>query len=182
VNTTPIRLAVGDREGAGSQPPAAAAQSCGATVSPHPDDAIRIVILGEPVAQGRPRAFKTPAGYIRTYDPSKSRNWKGVARDVMAKALTGGAILHPEGPCEVHVLAVFSCPRSQFRKRDPWPRRPHAKRPDAENVAKAVLDSGTGLLWGDDSQIARLTIEKLIGAQGEAPFVEVRVGPLEARP
>jgi len=143
---------------------------------------IRIVIAGEPVAQGRPRAFKTPSGFIRTYDPTKSRNWKAAARDVMARALTGGAILHPEGPCEVHVLAVFSCPPSQYRKRDPWPRRWHAKRPDAENVCKAVLDAGTGVLWSDDAQIARLFVTKAIGAQGEAPYVEVRVGSLEARP
>lgn len=139
---------------------------------------VTIRISGEPVAQGRPRAFVTPKGFVRTYDPAKSRNWKAAARDTMAQALTGGAILYPEGPCAVHVLAVFSCPPSQFRKRDPWPRRPHAKRPDSENVAKAVLDAGTGILWSDDSQVARLVVEKVIGAQGEAPYVEVRVGPL----
>lgn len=153
--------------------------------SPAPVAAVATFVVripGEPCGQGRPRAFKTPQGFIRTYDPKKSRNWKAAARDVMVQALAGGAILHPVGPLEVHLLAIFSCPPSQYRKRDPWPRRWHAKRPDAENVCKAVLDAGTGVLWSDDAQIAQLFVTKAIGAQGESPYVEVRVGPLGSFP
>ena len=36
---------------------------------------IKLVIYGEPIAQGRPR-FTTVNGFARAYDPAKSRNFK----------------------------------------------------------------------------------------------------------
>ena len=139
---------------------------------------ISIVIPGEPVAQGRPRSFRLPGGGVRAYDPAKSRNWKAEARAAIVNALDAQdlAIAFPDGACVVAVLAVFSCPKSDFR-RVPRARRPHAKRPDAENVAKAVLDAGTGALWRDDAQVSRLTVEKQIGAQGERPYVQIEASP-----
>jgi len=40
---------------------------------------------------------------------------------------------------------------------------------DADNVAKAALDALTGLVWRDDRQVTRLTVEKL--ADGPARIV-----------
>lgn len=138
---------------------------------------IVVRIPGEPVAQGRPRAFVNRQGQARVYDPEKSRSWKGQAQVHMREALeaaTVGAPLFAEGPVELRVVAVFTCPKSDWRKR-PVERRPKHTRPDAENVAKAIQDAGTGLLWLDDSQITRLIVEKFVGAQEEAPYVELVV-------
>lgn len=79
------------------------------------------------------------------------------------------------GPLTVEITAIFSCPESDRRKRVPAPRRPHAKLGDADNIGKAVLDAATGVLWEDDAQVARLLIEKFIGAQDEEPRVELLV-------
>jgi Holliday junction resolvase RusA-like endonuclease len=138
---------------------------------------VRAVIPGEPVAQGRPRAFRTSRGQVRAYDPAKSRSWKAEARTQLAAAVGVGWTLLA-GPISCHIVAVFSCPRSQWRKREPWPQRHHAKRPDVENVAKAVLDSASGVIWLDDAQVTRLEVEKVIGAQGEAPRVEILIEAL----
>ena len=133
-------------------------------------------IPGEPVAQGRARAFTTPSGFVRLYDPAKSRNWKATAHEHFRLALQAAQVTRPlVGPVQCEILAVFTCPASQWRKTRPMPRRPHAKKPDAENVAKAVLDAGTGVVWIDDSQVADLRIRKVIGEQGEAPYVLVSV-------
>ena len=144
---------------------------------------LRITLPGEPHAQGRPRAFKTPGGFIRLYDPASSRNWKATAQEhfitAMREAGEAGPLL---GPVEVTIRAVFTCPKTDYRKNNPRGQRPHAKRPDAENVAKAVLDAGTGVLYADDAQVCELKIEKVIGAQGEAPRVEVTVWSLEPEP
>jgi Holliday junction resolvase RusA-like endonuclease len=34
-------------------------------------------------------------------------------------------------------------------------------RPDVDNLAKFVNDVAQGILWGDDSQVVRLTVEKV---------------------
>ena len=42
-------------------------------------DEIKLVIYGEPVAQGRPR-FARVGKYVHTYDPQKSKNYKQLVR------------------------------------------------------------------------------------------------------
>ncbi|EKC62922.1 endodeoxyribonuclease RusA family protein [human gut metagenome] len=37
---------------------------------------------------------------------------------------------------------------------------PHIKRPDVDNVAKAILDALNGHAYNDDSAIALLTVQK----------------------
>jgi len=133
---------------------------------------LRVVIPGEPVAQGRPRGCVIN-GHVRMYDPKKSRTWKAGAQDFFRQAMAGTPMF--EGPVSVEVVAVFTCPKGDHRKRTPVPQRPHAKRPDAENVAKAVLDAATGIVWQDDAQVSDLRVRKFIGAQGEAPGVRVYV-------
>lgn len=136
---------------------------------------IEIVIPGEPCAQGRPR-FARRGKFVQAYDPPKSRNWKATAQQHMRYALAGAAPLH--GPLHCEVVAVFTCPSSDWRKGKPQPRRWHAKRPDCENVVKAVLDSATGVVWLDDSQVSRVLAVKVIGQQGEAPYVRIKVAQL----
>jgi hypothetical protein len=50
---------------------------------------------------------------------------------------------------------------------------------DADNIAKACLDALTGLLWRDDRQVVRLSIEKLLGP--ETPRITLAAEPAEAR-
>jgi Holliday junction resolvase RusA-like endonuclease len=147
-----------------------AEKSSGGTVT-----TIHVSIPGEPVAQGRPR-FARRGNFMVAYDPAKSRNWKATAQAHFREALAAAGIATPlQGPVECRILARFTCPKSDWRKREPVPERLHMKRPDAENVAKAVLDSATGVVWLDDAQVAELTVKKVIGAQGEAPGLEVEI-------
>jgi hypothetical protein len=45
-----------------------------------------------------------------------------------------------------------------------------------------VKDAGKGVLWLDDSQVARLVVLKAIGAQGEAPGLWMKVQPITGAP
>jgi Holliday junction resolvase RusA-like endonuclease len=151
-------------------------------------DSLVFEIPGEPLAQGRPRFVPVGRGYrgfhqrFRAVDPPNSRAWKTAAADLMALQ-RGGATRSenfPAGPLEVYVTAVFSLPLSRYRVRKPidW-RTPHSSTPDAENVAKAVLDAATkARVWKDDAQVNRLVVEKMYGAQDEAPLVRMVVWPI----
>ena len=48
-------------------------------------------------------------------------------------------------------------------------------KPDADNVAKSTLDAANGVVFEDDSQVVRLIVEKINGAQGEPPGVHLSV-------
>ncbi|MEK9724977.1 MAG: RusA family crossover junction endodeoxyribonuclease [Rhodospirillaceae bacterium] len=54
------------------------------------------------------------------------------------------------------------------------------RRVDADNVAKACLDALTGILWRDDSQVQRLTVEKLAAPQDAVTLVVGEAGPSSA--
>ncbi len=125
---------------------------------------ITVEIPGEPHAQGRPRA-RAFAGHAQTYPRTEDTNWKATAQQHMLDAC-GEPI---EGPIKLRVVAIFTCPKSAHRKRLKVPRRYHAKRPDGDNILKALMDAANGVLWLDDSQVADARIIKLVGAQGERP-------------
>lgn len=110
-------------------------------------------IEGKPEPQGRGRASTFNAGNrkITVRDPIKSRNWK---RDVAVLAKNMRVRLM-EGPLRVVMTFYLSRPKS-LPKRDVW----HVKKPDVDNLSKAVGDALNGIAYNDDSQIVRLTAHK----------------------
>jgi Holliday junction resolvase RusA-like endonuclease len=141
---------------------------------------IRIKIPGDPVAQGRP-VFDGRGPHPRAIDPKKSRRWKAEASKLYRAELRRLGVAEPffpEGPVELWVEAVWRCPKSDERA-TPVPRRYLDRhKGDGSNVLKAVEDAANKILFGDDAQIARLTVVRWIGAQGEEPFVGVTVREL----
>jgi len=148
---------------------------------------IVIRLPGEPHAQGRGRAgvvfgkggkpvMVNGRPIVRVHDPVESRNWKAAAADHFLQAMSGRSPL--TGGVAVEIEAVFTCPRSAWKKCSMTPRRWKLGKPDLENVAKAVLDAGSGICYIDDRQVVELRLRKLVGAQGEAPYVLVRIEEL----
>jgi Holliday junction resolvase RusA-like endonuclease len=141
---------------------------------------LEVVIPGDPVPQGRPRFGGMRNGKVRVYNPEAARIWRAVAALHYHRALVDARHERPmfrEGlPLRVHVLAVFPCPSSYHRKRTPLPTLPYvAQENDGDNLAKAVMDAGNGILWNDDGQVSLLVVERWRAAQGEEPFVRVTV-------
>jgi len=89
-----------------------------------------------------------------------------------ARVRQGGPL---ECPLAVRMLLLFPRPGRLRWKTLPMPRCPHTTRPDAENVAKAVLDALTGLLWVDDAQVFDLRVKKLYAAGEEQAGVYVEM-------
>ncbi|WP_063017167.1 MULTISPECIES: RusA family crossover junction endodeoxyribonuclease [Nocardia] len=53
------------------------------------------------------------------------------------------------------------------------------KRPDADKLARAVLDALTGVAWADDSQVVDLRSRKRLAEPGEATGVHMTLTRLE---
>jgi Holliday junction resolvase RusA-like endonuclease len=155
---------------------------------------LTVIIPGEPHAQGRGRAHimhvKGCAWHrthkcnmncrgIRVTDPKDSREWKAVAAHFMSVAMNSRSSRSlMDGPLLVEIVARFGCPKSRHLKKGIRAREWKATRPDVENIAKAVLDAAKGIVWHDDAQVAVLLVKKFVGAQGEAPRVEMCVQAL----
>lgn len=131
--------------------------------------AISIVIPGRPHAQGRPRAVRT-GSTVRMIDPPRSRAWKALASALMRQARGRAPII--DGPVGVWIDAIFARPaRSRSAERS-WC---ITRVGDADNIAKAVLDAGNGVLWRDDAQVVSLLVRRIYARPGESSRVSVVV-------
>lgn len=71
---------------------------------------------------------------------------------------------------------VFVMPRPQ---RTPAATPAAIRRPDADKLARAVLDALTGVAWADDSQVVDLRARKRLAEPGEATGVHMTLTRLE---
>jgi Holliday junction resolvase RusA-like endonuclease len=135
---------------------------------------IEIVLLGRPVAKGRPR-FNTETGIA--YTPEKTRTYeqllKLAATDVM------GDRPPLEGPLALDMRIVAPIPASWPKKKQEAARsgalRPLGK-PDLDNFMK-VIDAANLVVWVDDSQIVDAHLSK---SYGDKPGMWIRISPVGA--
>lgn len=134
---------------------------------------IEIVLLGRPVAKGRPR-FNTGTG--RAYTPAKTIKYESELK-LAAEGVMGD---RPplDGPLRLEMTVVVPIPKSWSQKKQAAARagelRPTSK-PDLDNFLK-VVDSGNLVVWEDDSQIVDCSVSK---HYGDKPRMEIRVTPLK---
>lgn len=118
-------------------------------------------VAGDPVPQPRPR-ITTRGRHGHAYTPI-DHPVHAYRQGVAAAAKAAG--LEPiDHPIEVIIDAVFARPKSHMNKSGVKPGAPELPRPDADNIAKAVLDS-LGEFF-DDTLVRRLVVEKTYGTEG----------------
>lgn len=124
-----------------------------------------------PVAQPRQR-HAIIAGHVRNYTPTKHpvQQFKHEVRQAFTSKRPAGWDVRQA--VEVRLVFTFPRPASKTRKRGENPPYPKTGKPDADNLAKAVLDALNGLAWNDDSQVAILSVAKWVGEPGS--FVGVK--------
>jgi Holliday junction resolvase RusA-like endonuclease len=84
---------------------------------------------------------------------------------VAAAAVDAGATPTDEAPLTVILDLVFARPASHLTKKGLRKGAPLLPRYDVDNCAKAALDALNGVAWADDSQVARLVVEKSYGTE-----------------
>lgn len=67
-----------------------------------------------------------------------------------------------KGPVSVTIKSYFPIAASlSAKKRNALDHAPATRRPDADNLAKAVLDALNGVLYADDVQVTTLIVHKI---------------------
>ena len=134
------------------------------------------VVLGEPVAQGRPR-FSRQGGFVKAYDPAKSRDYKSYVRFIAAQNAPDSPV---EGAIEFSLRIYRAIPKGMPKyKREAAKAgtlRPVTK-PDVSNILKGVEDALKGVWYKDDSQIVGYGV--LGKWYDERPRIEIMMRELE---
>ena len=134
------------------------------------------VVLGDPVAQGRPR-FSRQGGFVKAYDPAKSRDYKSYVRLIAAQNAPDSPV---EGAIEFSLRIYRAIPKGMPKyKREAAKEgrlRPITK-PDVSNVLKGVEDALKGVWYKDDSQIVGYGV--LGKWYDERPRIEIMMRELE---
>jgi len=141
---------------------------------------IKMTIPGPPRGKGRPRFTRTGHPYTpaetRTYEKEIGLRYKEAARQEHQ-----GPAEYMEGPVAVKIVACFPIPKRATKKEREAINRGQlspTKKPDVDNVVKAVLDGLNGVAFRDDAQVCVLNVIKLYSTE---PRVTVLVHSLDER-
>lgn len=129
---------------------------------------ITFVIPGPPRGKGRPR-FSRKSG--TTYTDQATAAYENLVALACREAMKGAQPY--AGAISLGVVTYMPIPASASqKKRIAMAGTNHIKKPDVDNVLKAVLDGLNGIAFHDDAQVARLHACKLYSSE---PRVEVTV-------
>ena len=108
-----------------------------------------------PIPKGRPRFY---GGHAVT--PEKTRKYEKLIRDSWEHGLVDSEHIY------VDMLFKMPIPQSYSKKKQAaLVDAPHAKKPDLDNLVKAVLDALNGVAFEDDSRICSISAVKLYGTE-----------------
>lgn len=134
-----------------------------------------IKVAGSPKGQPRVRAF-VRGGRAAVYDPGTAEGWKGSIA-AACKELEG---LSLTGPLVLSLTFYMPRPKSHFRAngtiKATAPPMLHTNKPDADNLAKAVMDCFSAIrVWIDDDQVCELTVRKWWERPSDAPGCKIMI-------
>ena len=111
--------------------------------------------------------------FPKFYTPAETRKYEQKVARCAFEAY--GSRLLEEGPIGIRIRAVYPIPKSATKKKKAEMATGAilpTKKPDLDNVKKAILDGLNGVLFKDDAQVVYLEARKVYG---DNPRVDVRV-------
>ena len=76
---------------------------------------LKIIIPGEPCAQGRPR-FAVIKGHAVAFDPAKSKNYKNFVKMLAVQEMAEQEWRYNEFPLKIYIHVLQSIPKSKSKK------------------------------------------------------------------
>ena len=136
---------------------------------------IHFKYTGDPVGKGRPRITRKGT-HVHTYTPEKTRMFEDAIRlEMMASTCEKMPVYEAGIPLKAEVVMAIKVPSSYSKKKkerclsgEILP----TKKPDVDNVLKAIFDALSGFAFVDDSQVIEIVAEKIYS---ETPFVDVTI-------
>lgn len=122
---------------------------------------VEFIINAVPVAEGRARAYRA-GGFIRVVTPEKTRAYRQFVAEAARAAMSQQEPL--QSPLALSVTFWMPIPASACKRaRAGLAGKPHIKKPDIDNLLKALMDGLTGVVFHDDSQVVSVLAYKRFG-------------------
>lgn len=141
----------------------------------HDHKPVAFVVPGEPVGKGRPRVGKV-GNHARLFTPKKTANYETLIAMAAQQAMQGRELI--AGPVLVELRIKVAIAASWSKKKTAAALAGEVmptKKPDADNVLKAICDGINGIVFKDDVQVVNVSMSKRFDS---TPGVDVRVVPL----
>lgn len=127
-------------------------------------ESIRFTVPGQPVGKGRPRAFRMGKG-VRMFTPEKTVSYENLVATAAHGAMRGQPPVEGAVAVDLDIRLMVPMSWSAKKRAQALEGQIHpTKKPDADNVTKAIFDAMNGIVWGDDVQVVRLSLCKRYGA------------------
>lgn len=123
-------------------------------------------VIGNIVGKERPRVNSYTG---RVYTPGKTKDYELLVQQYFKIKYPRSKML--EGRVKIEIIAYLKIPKSTSKvkmqemlenKISP------TKKPDADNIAKSILDAMNGYVFKDDNQVSKITVEKRYGIEEKA--------------
>lgn len=138
---------------------------------------IEFSVPGVPIAQPRVKARRA-GNFLRVYTPKTADAYKASIGIAFMNAMTSNSNdvwSPPNDPVCIHIKFMMPRPKSMLWKSKPMLAVAHTKRPDIDNLSKAVLDSLYEIAWQDDSQVYEIVAKKFITEGNDHPRTLIRI-------
>ena len=123
-------------------------------------------VLGEIVGKERPRVNMYT---YRVYTPNKTKDYEFLVQQYFRMKYPKYETL--KGRISINIIAYLKIPQSTSKtkiqemlenKISP------TKKPDVDNIAKSILDAMNGLVFEDDNQVSKISVEKRFALEEKA--------------
>ena len=134
---------------------------------------IQFTVYGTPVGKQRPK-FSTFNGHATAYTPQKTVNYENLVKLSVQQQQKGLKPFDKDVPLQADIIAYFLIPKSTSKKKREAMLNGeiyHTKKPDADNIAKCILDALNGIAYYDDSQVVYVRCMKKFSDEPRAEII-----------
>ena len=123
-------------------------------------------VPGEIVGKERPRINMYTG---RVYTPNKTKDYEFLVQQYFKIKYPNYKML--EGRISIDIIAYLKIPKSTNKAKTQEMlenKLSPTKKPDADNIAKSILDAMNGFVFKDDNQVSKISVEKRFALEEKA--------------